>query len=180
LKIETEIQTIIELEKWLKDNCYSMNSYSINGNLIYEGYILENNGGLYQWNYTERGEKRTLEHFATEKDAVEYALKKIKSDEHANRNFIGMYKESSEVQKVLSELKNREIEYWTDNIPYGGLKDYRTRIFVIGCGIKKATDLIQNEEKQRRTTYKNNGVNSAKTKNSNKNKLWSKLKSLWS
>ena len=30
------------------------------------------------------------------------------------------------------------------------------------------------------TTYKNNGGNPAKTKNSNNNKIWSKLKSLWS
>jgi len=30
------------------------------------------------------------------------------------------------------------------------------------------------------TTYKNNGGNSAKTKDNNNNKLWSKLKSLWS
>ena len=157
-----------------------MNSYSINGNFIYEGYILEKNGRFYQWNYTERGKKSTLEYFTTEKNAVEYALKKIKSDEHANLNFIGMYKESSELEKILSELKNRKIEYWTDSIPYGGLNDYRTRIFVIGCGIKKATDLIQNEEEQYRTTYKNNSENTARTKNSNKNKLWSKLKKLWS
>jgi DNA helicase-2/ATP-dependent DNA helicase PcrA len=30
------------------------------------------------------------------------------------------------------------------------------------------------------TMYKNNGGNPAKTKDSNKNKLWSKLKKLWS
>ena len=137
------MQTIIELEKWLKDNCYPLNSYSINGNFISEGYILENNGGLYQWDYTERGERRTIEYFLTEKDAVKYALNKIKSDKHANRNYIGIYKESSEVEKVLSELKNRGVEYWTDNIPYGELIYYRTRIFVIGCGIKKVKDLIK-------------------------------------
>jgi len=74
---ETEIKNITELEKWLKENCYPMNSYSINGNAIYEGFGLENNGGLFQWFYTERGDKQTLEHFATEKEAVEYALKKL-------------------------------------------------------------------------------------------------------
>jgi uncharacterized Rmd1/YagE family protein len=142
---ETEIQTIIELEKWLKKNCYSMNSYSINGNFIYEGFILENNGGICEWNYTERGEKRILKHFATEKDAVDYALKKIKSDEHANRNYIGMYKSETEVEKNLAELRKRGIEYWTDKIPYGGMNDWRTRIFVIGCGIEKAKDLIKSE-----------------------------------
>lgn len=38
----------------------------------------------------------------------------------------------------------------------------------------------ENEKKLVATTYKNNGGVSAKAKNSNKNKLWSKLKSLWS
>ena len=36
------------------------------------------------------------------------------------------------------------------------------------------------EEKLLTTTYKNNGGDSAKTKDKNNNKLWSKLKSLWS
>lgn len=139
------MQTIIELEKWLKENCYSMNSYSINGNFIHEGFILENNGGIYEWNYTERGEKRTLKLFVSEKDAVEYAFEKIKSDEHANRNYIGMFKSEIEVEKNLAELRKRGIEYWTDKIPYGGINDLRTRIFVIGCGIEKAKDLIKNE-----------------------------------
>ena len=165
LKGETEIKTELELAQWLKDNCYSMNAYGINGNFITEGHGIENNKGLYQWYYTERGEKRVLAHFSTEKEAVQYALKAIKADKHANRHYIGMYKSDKEVEKILAELKQRGIKYWTDSIPYGGLNDYRTRIFVIGCGIKMAADLIQNEEKQPSAT--------------NKNKLWSKLKKWW-
>lgn len=38
----------------------------------------------------------------------------------------------------------------------------------------------ENEKKLVATTYKNNGGNPARTKDSNSNKLWSKLKSLWS
>ena len=142
-----ELKTIIELEKWLKDNCYSMNSYSINGNSIFEGFGIENNGGLFQWYYTERGEKRTLENFATEKDAVDYAYKIITNDEHASRNMIGIFKGNNKVIKITNELKKRGVEYWNDRIPYGGLNDWRTRIFVIGCGIKKVQDLIQSEYK---------------------------------
>jgi hypothetical protein len=137
-----ELETVIELEQWLKDNCYSMISYSINGNFIYEGRGLENNGGLYQWYYTERGEKQILEHFATEKDAVQFAWAQIKADKHANLNFIGMYKETAKIEKIIQELERREVEYVTDAIPYGGFNDMRTRIFVIGCGIKKVEDLV--------------------------------------
>ena len=128
---------------WLKENCFSMDSYSINGNAIFEGYGLENNGGLFQWFYTERGDKETLEHFATEKDAVEFALKKITADEYSKRNYLGVYKDE-EIQQILLELTNQGIEYWTDKILYGPFEDWRTRIFVVGCGIKKAKDLIQN------------------------------------
>ena len=142
---EADINTELELEQWLKEHCYPMYNYSINGNSIYEGCGLENNGGLFQWYYTERGEKRILKCFVTEKDAVQYALKKIKADKHANRNYIGMYSSEQKVDQILSELKKRGIEFWTDTIPYGGLKDLRTRIFVIGCGIKKAKDLIRNK-----------------------------------
>ncbi|WP_440880595.1 hypothetical protein [Tenacibaculum sp. C7A-26P2] len=48
--------------------------------------------------------------------------------------------------------------------------------------IAKKFDSIhkQIKEKLLTTKYKNNGGNSAKIKNSNNNKLWSKLKSLWS
>ena len=129
-----------------------MISYSINGNSIYEGRGLEKNGNLYEWFYTERGEKQILEHFDTEKKAVQFALKEIKADSHANRNLIAMIKEKQELEKLISELKNREIKYWTDYIPYGGNNDWRTRVFVVGCGIKKATDLIQSEYK---TAYNN-------------------------
>ncbi|MEM0930876.1 MAG: hypothetical protein AAGJ12_00325 [Bacteroidota bacterium] len=141
MKKETEIQTVAELEKWLKDNCYAMDSYSINGNVIFEGYGLENNGGLFQWFYTERGNKETLEHFPSEKDAVQFALKQIQTDEHAKRNYLAMYKTDEEVEQVISELEQRGIEYWTDKILYGPSDDWRTRIFVVGCGIEKVMDL---------------------------------------
>ena len=147
MKNETDIETELDLEQWLKENCYPLNSYSINGNFIYEGFGLENNGGIYQWYFTERGEKTILEYFATEIDAVKYALKEIKADKHANRNLIGIFKENEELERIISVLKKREIKYLTDRIPYGGKNDWRTRIFVIGCGIKKVVDLIQNGEK---------------------------------
>lgn len=145
LKAETEITTRIALQKWLVANCYRMNNYSINGNTIYEGYGLEHSDGIFKWFYTEGGAKRTLEYFKTEKEAVAYALRKIKADGHANRNYIGMYADHQEVEQLLSELKKRKVEFWTDKIPFGGMNDLRTRVFVIGCGIKNVQDLIKKE-----------------------------------
>ncbi|MGI0108284.1 hypothetical protein [Salinimicrobium sp. WS361] len=166
MKTESEIQTVTDLEQWLKDNCYSMNSYSINGNSIDEGYILENIQGIYEWNYTERGEKQKLEYFPNEKAAVEYALKKIKADEHANRNYIGMYKSDQKVEQILAELRKRRVEFWTDKIHYK-LNDWRTRIFVIGCDIKKVTDLIQDR-------------NFTSPRDGKGHSFWTKLKKIFS
>ena len=56
-------QTEIELENWMKLNCYNFDSYSINGNFIYEGFGIEKNGSLYVWYYTEKGNKNNLEIF---------------------------------------------------------------------------------------------------------------------
>ena len=46
-----------ELEEWMKANCANFNSYSINGNAIYEGFGIEIIGGTFIWYYTERGQK---------------------------------------------------------------------------------------------------------------------------
>ena len=95
--IETEIKSVTELERWLCENNYPLNHYSINGNMIHEGYGLENNGGLYQWFYTERGVKQTLKYFSTEQEAVNYALKQIKSEGFPRRNTIETHKPDEEV-----------------------------------------------------------------------------------
>ena len=166
MKRESEIQTVTDLEQWLKDNCYSMNSYSINGNAIDQGYILENIQGIYEWNYTERGEKQKLQYFSDEKAAVQYALKKIKANKHANRNFIGMYKSDQKVEQILAELRKRGVEFWTDKIHYK-YNDWRRRIFVIGCDIKKVTDLIQER-------------NYTSQRDRKRHNLWSKLKNMFS
>ncbi|MGJ8684867.1 MAG: hypothetical protein ACSHWW_09590 [Nonlabens sp.] len=75
-----ELLTLRELAKWMKANNYAFDNYSINGNFIHEGYGIEKNGELFQWYYTERGEKQTLEYFRTEFEAVQYALSKIIGD----------------------------------------------------------------------------------------------------
>ena len=58
-------ETELELEDWMKQNCYNFNSYSINGNLIWEGLGIEKKGSLYSWYHIERGQKSDLEIFRT-------------------------------------------------------------------------------------------------------------------
>ena len=73
-------KTEIELENWMSENCFNFNSYSINGNSIYEGFGIDKSGELYIWYYTERGQKNNLKYFKTENEIIVYAFNQIKSD----------------------------------------------------------------------------------------------------
>lgn len=87
---------------------------------------------------------------------------------------------------VLIDLKSNEIiELHTSKSTYTPYK-YENGEFVIITGNNKINllnDTIRfklNEIKLPTTAYKNNGGNSANTKVNSTNKLWSKLKNLWS
>ncbi len=142
------LYTIKELDEWMTANCYN-SSYGIGNRNIHEGYGLYTSGSLFIWYYTERGEKDNLQYFQTEKEAVEFAFEKIKSDRFANRHMIGFLDNESSQSELLKELKKRDINYFADKIPYGGLNDLRYRVFVFGCDIKNVADLKDKYDKSR-------------------------------
>jgi hypothetical protein len=92
-------KTEIELENWMKANCFNFNYYSINGNIINEGCGIEKSGELYIWYHTERGQKDNLKYFISESEIVEYAFNEIKSDKWAI--YIALA-----VQLIIIKLKN--------------------------------------------------------------------------
>jgi hypothetical protein len=130
--------TEIELEQWMKKNCYNFENYSINGNAIFEGYGIDRFGGLFIWYYTERGEKRTLKYFQTEKEIIEFAFNEIKSDKWAKTHCIGFTTDKKEAVELSNKLKELQIESMQDEIPYYGLERPVFRTFVFGCDINKA------------------------------------------
>lgn len=133
-------QTEIELENWMKSNCYNFSNYSINGNFIWEGFGIEKNGSLFRWYYIERGQKDTLEIFRTEKEIIEFAYKQLITDKWAKTHCIGFCFDKNETEELADILKNLNIEYFQDEIPYCVDKPaYRT--FVLGCDITKVEDL---------------------------------------
>lgn len=134
------MNTIQDLENWMNENCYG-DSYAIGSRSIFEGFGLKRENENYIWYFTERGQHDNLKTFNSEKDAVEYAYGQIVSDKYANRHLLAMVKSKPESENIIHELKNRKITFETDQIPYGGLSDMRTRIFVFGCDIIKAADL---------------------------------------
>lgn len=135
-----DLSTIKQLDDWMTANCYN-DSYGIGARNIHEGYGLDTSGSLYVWYYTERGIRKHLHYFQTEKEAVQFAFNEITSDRSANRHLIGFVSTKSEEADLLKELSNRNVMYWTDKTPYGGLADPRYRVFVFGCDNKRVLDL---------------------------------------
>lgn len=134
-------KTQSELENWMKENCYNFNSYSINGNAIFEGYGIDNIDGLFIWYYTERGQKNNLKYFKTESETIEYAFNQIKSDEWANKHCIGFTEIKEEKYNLENILTEMNVGFVQDEIPYYGLQRPIYRTFVFGCDINRAQHL---------------------------------------
>jgi hypothetical protein len=133
--------TIIKLEDWMKENCFNFDNYSINGNSIFEGHGIDKIGGRFIWYYTERGEKRNLEHFQTEKEVVEFAYNAVNSDKWAKAYCIGFTTDMIETKELTDRLKELNIEFIEDKIPYYGLDRPVYRTFILGCDINKSDSL---------------------------------------
>lgn len=134
-------KTAVELENWMKANCYNQMSYSINGNLIFEGFGIEKKGEYYVWYYTERGQRNDLKHFSTEEDAIAYAYQQIKDDKWAKSHCIGFTKSKNKSAALANKLSSMGIEYFQDEIPKYGPLSSVFRTFVFGCSIKQVANL---------------------------------------
>ena len=132
-------KTEVELENWMKQNCYNFNGYSINGNSIFEGFGIDKSGELYIWYYTERGEKNNLEYFRTESEIVHFAFNQIKSDKWAKTHCVGFVFDKKESDNLAKILEEENVEYFQDEIPYYGFEKPAYRTFVLGCDIKRVS-----------------------------------------
>ncbi|MBX3256149.1 MAG: hypothetical protein KF862_18575 [Chitinophagaceae bacterium] len=130
-------KTEIELENWMKENCFNFNSYSINGNSIYEGFGIDKSGGLFIWYYTERGQKDSLKYFKSESEIVEYAFNQIKSDKWAKTHCVGFSADLNKITELKCELEKTNTAFFEDKIPYYGIDRPVYRVFVSGCDIKR-------------------------------------------
>lgn len=135
-----ELLTVNQLDEWMTQNCYS-DTYAIGNRIIHEGYGLDKTGNQYVWYYTERGERQNIDFFQTEQEAVDFAFKTITADKFANRHLVGFINDKVLETELLAELDKRNVAFWKDDIPYVGLTDRRTRVFVFGCDIERVLDL---------------------------------------
>jgi len=138
-----------ELERWMKENCYNFNNYSINGNFISEGFGIDRSGSLFSWYYTERGEKNILKYFQSESEIAAYAFHQIKSDKWARTHCIGFTTSIDEKSELEAILRNMGIAYFQDTIPYYGPEQPAYRTFVSGCAITQTIHLKDKYYRQR-------------------------------
>ncbi|UII28290.1 hypothetical protein LVD15_07645 [Fulvivirga maritima] len=130
-----------QLALWMEANCYNFNSYSLNGNIIYEGFGIKQAAGKYQWYYTERGQKSIIKEFDNEEEVVAYAFKQITADQWAKSHCIGFTRIESDSKTLAEQLMTRGITFHQDEIPYYGPKESVYRTYVFGCDCQKVEDL---------------------------------------
>jgi hypothetical protein len=135
------ISTIKELENWMAENC--MTNLITPGNRFEtdEGVGLEKYGNLYIWYHSERGEKENLNYFNSEKEAVDFVYEYLRKDKYLNSHLVGSFKDRNLKSELITELINRDIKYWNDEISQWGINNKIMRVFVYRCDIKKVTDL---------------------------------------
>lgn len=134
-------QTIIELEIWMKENCFNFNTYSINGNRINEGFGIDRSDKMFVWYYTERGQRNNLKYFQSENDIVQFAFNKINGDKWSKTHRVGFSHDKIKIDKLKKELQSHSVEFFEDKIPYYGTTLPIYRIFVFGCDIRKTEHL---------------------------------------
>ncbi len=135
------ISTIKELENWMAENCLINKITPGNRFETDDGVGLEKYGNLYIWYHSERGEKENLKYFETEKEATEFVYEYLRKNKYANSHLVGSFKDRNLKNELISELKNRDIKYWNDEITQWGINNNILRIFVYRCDIKKVVDL---------------------------------------
>ncbi len=133
----------------MKENRFNFNSYSINGNEIYEVFGIDKIGGQFIWYYTERGQKDNVKFFDTEKELIEYAYNQIKSDIWVKAHCIGFTTDKNEAIELTNTLKVLSIEFMQDEIPYYGPERPVYRTFVFGCDWHKVSNLKEKYNKEK-------------------------------
>lgn len=131
------METLAELEKYLEDNCYSFHELSIGKHGGNEGIILEESGGKFNYAYSERGNRRIIHSFDTERELVKYALRMLMKDDWANAHLVAMTYDSDEIILAEDDLVAMNIRFRRNDIPNYMHGQAAYRIFAFGRDILK-------------------------------------------
>jgi len=133
------MQTLKELKKYLKDECYD--KVIIGKHPVDDSLILWQEGNKYFFGYSERGNISIIKEFGTEKELVAYTLGKLENDIWLKAHLAAWTWNEKDIKAAEHELERMRISFKRNDIPNYDTKHGRAyRIFVFGKDILKLSD----------------------------------------
>ena len=134
------MKTILELENYLEDECYSFSGISIGKHQTFEGLVIRKEKNRFIFGYVEKGVLDVIQSFIDEKDLVQYALKELKKDNWYKGHLVAWTWTKEEIEAAEQELIKMNIEYKRNDIPDYSKHERAYRIFVFGKDVIRLTD----------------------------------------
>lgn len=104
-------------------------------------FYLSQVGGRWQVCYTERGrDAEPIYVSASESEACQFFFEHVMAMRHDH--CVGFFDREDEAVALRRELGELGVQSWIDTIPYGGERDLRYRVFVVGKGIHVAMAVL--------------------------------------
>jgi len=141
------MQTLKELKKYLKDECYDR--VIIGKYPVYDSLIIWQEENRYFFGYSERGNISIIKEFDTEKELVAYAFGKLENDIWLKSHLAAWTWSEKDIKAAEHELEHMHISFKRNDIPNFDIKHGRAyRIFVFGKDILKLTEFKKKYFKQ--------------------------------
>lgn len=137
------MKSIEELEKYLEDECYSFVGITIGKHYAHEGIFIEKNGNVYEFGYSERGNKTVIKSFLSEQELVEYALAELSADKWNKAHLVAWVWSETEIQQAEQELRNNNISFERNDVPNYSQGRNAYRIFVFGKDYLKLAEFTK-------------------------------------
>lgn len=133
-----------ELAAWMRAQGANGLGYSIQGEAIAEGFILQPDANGFGWFFTERGQERLVEHFADEAAAVRFAFAQIAGDAWAFSHLLCLTPQKAVADRIEQQLLAEGLDAFRDVIPLrAGAESRYHRVFGFGVLPKWCVALAQ-------------------------------------
>ncbi|AVM69461.1 hypothetical protein C3V36_09530 [Lachnospiraceae bacterium oral taxon 500] len=140
-RISERTKTIDKLVEFMENECYAMDSFSVEKYQITEDLFLDRDGEDYVFGYSEKGNRHVEKRFENQQDAVKYVFKQIYECRLDDSHLVAWTWDSKEIEAAEKELQQMFISFKRNDIPGFDL-DGRTayRIYAFGKNIKYLDD----------------------------------------
>ena len=141
------METLVELEMYFEDECYSFAELTIGKHHASEGLVIERQNNQFLFAYSERGHLTVVKSFLTEKELVDYAFQEVSNDKWNRGHSVAWTWNEESILEAEKELNRLNISFERNDISNYSVEKHAYRIFVFGRDVLLLTDF-------RRTYYK--------------------------